>query len=141
MARTAKAEAQARALLAKLDVEPVNDPFAALAHLAGQVVAWQNTIAGIVNEITERIRYEGASGTEQLRAEIQLYERAMDRTGTLLARIAQLNIEDRLARVTERQADAVVAAIEAALATAGITGAAAADARKVAARHLRAVPA
>lgn len=133
------AEEQARTLLATLNAQPVEDPFTALARLAGQAVAWQEALADIVNRLGDRIRYEGAGGAEQLRAEIALYERAMDRVGTILARIAQLGIEDRMARVTERQADALVAALEAGLASAGVTGAAAAEARRVAARHLRAV--
>lgn len=133
------ADREARQVLATLDVSPVGDPFAALSRLAGQVVAWQEAISSIVNDLGDRIRYEGASGSEQLRAEIALYERAMDRTGQILGMIAKLNIEDRMARVTERQAEALVSALEAALAAAGVTGTAADDARKAAARHLRAV--
>lgn len=138
-ARTQLAEQQARAVLATLEVTPIDNPFTALARLAGQAVAWQDTIAGIVNELGDRIRYEGAGGNEQLRAEIQLYERAMDRCAQVLGTIARLNIEDRMARVSERQAEIVVTAIEAALSSAGITGREADEARKVAARHLRAV--
>ncbi|MFC5654508.1 hypothetical protein [Streptomyces nogalater] len=138
-ARAEMADAEARQVLAALDVVPVADPFAALSKLAGQVLAWQEAISAIVNDLGDRIRYEGASGAEQLRAEISLYERAMDRTGHVLGLIARLNIEDRMARVTERQADALVSALEAALAAAGVTGQAADDARKAAARHLRAV--
>ncbi|MEW2301991.1 hypothetical protein AB0958_18790 [Streptomyces sp. NPDC006655] len=138
-ARAEKADQEARRLLAQLDVQPVDDPFAALSRLAGQVLAWQEAISRIVNDLGDRVRYEGASGAEQLRAEIALYERAMDRTGSVLGMIAKLNIEDRMARVTERQADALVSALEAALAAAGVTGTQADDARKAAARHLRAV--
>jgi hypothetical protein len=138
-ARAEKADQEARRILAQLDVQPVEDPFAALSRLAGQVLAWQEAISRIVNDLGDRVRYEGASGAEQLRAEIALYERAMDRTGSVLGMIAKLNIEDRMARVTERQADALVSALEAALAAAGVTGPQADDARKAAARHLRAV--
>jgi hypothetical protein len=138
-ARAAQADSEARQVLATLDVTPVGDPFTALSRLAGQVLAWQEAISSIVNHLGDRVRYEGASGSEQLRAEIALYERAMDRTGHVLGMIAKLNIEDRMARVTERQADALVSALEAALAAAGVTGTAADDARKAAARHLRAV--
>ncbi|MFE5037179.1 hypothetical protein [Streptomyces sp. NPDC056683] len=138
-AREQMADAEARQVLATLDVAPVADPFAALSRLAGQVLAWQEAISSIVNDLGERLRYEGASGSEQLRAEIALYERAMDRTGHVLGMIAKLNIEDRMARVTERQADALVSALEAALAAAGVTGQQADEARKAAARHLRAV--
>ncbi|MFI5814834.1 hypothetical protein ACIA7S_28245 [Streptomyces sp. NPDC051643] len=138
-ARAEMVEAEARKVLATLDVTPVSDPFAALSLLAGQVITWQEAISVIVNNLGNRVRYEGAGGAEQLRAEIALYERAMDRTGSILGMIAKLGIEDRMARVTERQADALVSALEAALAAAGVTGIAADDARKAAARHLRAV--
>lgn len=138
-ARAEKAEQDAHRLLAQLDVQPVDDPFAALSRLAGQVLAWQEAISRIVNDLGDRVRYEGGAGAEQLRAEIALYERAMDRTGSILGMIAKLNIEDRMARVTERQADALISALEAGLAAAGVTGTAASDARKAAVRHLRSV--
>jgi hypothetical protein len=126
-------------VLATLDVDPIDDPLQALLNLGGQVLAWQEAAATLVNRLNDQIRYEGASGAEQLRAEVALYERAMDRAAHVLGLIAKLNIEERLAAVSERQADKVIAAIDAALAHAGITGTAAADAKRVAGRHLRAV--
>ncbi|BFP50013.1 hypothetical protein KCMC57_63810 (plasmid) [Kitasatospora sp. CMC57] len=139
-AATEIAEREIRSVLAQLDVAPVDDPLTALTVLAGQVVSWQTAIATLVNNLEDRVRYEGAAGAEQLRAEVALYERAMDRTGHVLGLIAKLNIEERLAAVTEAQADRVIAAIDAALAAAGITGPQAAQARQAAARHLTAVP-
>jgi hypothetical protein len=133
-----KADAEARSALAELDLPPVEDPLAALLKLAGQVLGWQNATATLVNEL-ESIRYRGSNGMEQLRAEVALYERAMDRAATVLAAIARLDIEERLARVTERQADAVIAAIDVALEVAGVVGVEAARAKQAAARHLRAV--
>lgn len=133
-----RAEAEARAVLAELGAAPVDDPLAALLKLAGQVLSWQEATATLVNEL-EEVRYEGATGAEQLRAEVALYERAMDRAVNVLAAIARLNIEERLARVTERQADAVIEAIDAALAAAGVVGQDAARAKQAAARHLRSV--
>lgn len=134
-----RAETEARSVLAELGVSAVEDPLAALLKLAGQVLAWQEATARLVNGLEDEVRYEGVSGAEQLRAEVALYERAMDRAVAVLAAIARLNIEERLARVTERQADAVIEAIDAALAAAGVTGQDAARARQAAARHLRAV--
>lgn len=133
-----RAEAEARAVLAELGVPAVEDPLAALLKLAGQILAWQEATATLVNGL-EEVRYEGVSGAEQLRAEVALYERAMDRAVAVLSAIARLNIEERLARVTERQADAVIDAIDAALAAAGVTGQDAARAKQAAARHLRSV--
>lgn len=133
-----RAEADARAVLAELGVPAVEDPLAALLKLAGQILAWQEATATLVNGLDE-VRYEGATGAEQLRAEVALYERAMDRAVSVLSAIARLNIEERLARVTERQADAVIDAIDAALAAVGVTGRDAATAKQAAARHLRSV--
>jgi hypothetical protein len=134
-----KAEREVRKVLAELDVEPVDDPLTALMQLAGQVLAWQKATAALVNDLEHRIRYEGATGAEQLRAEVQIYERAMDRAEKVLSSIARLNIEERLAQISEAQADRVIAAIDAALAAAGLAGADASKAKQVAARHLRSV--
>lgn len=132
-------EVEARQVLAELGVSPVGDPLAALLQLGGQVLAWQQATAALVNQLTDGIRYRGANGAEQLRAEISLYERAMDRAVTVLSAIARLNIDERLVAVTERQADALVGALNAGLEAAGIGGDAAAKARTAAARHLRLV--
>lgn len=131
-------EAEARRALAELGAAPVADPLAGLLKLAGQVLAWQATTAALVNEL-ESIRYRGSNGAEQLRAEVALYERAMDRAVTVLAAIARLNIEERLVQLSERQADAVIGAVNAALEAAGVAGERANEARVAAARHLRSV--
>ncbi|MGX9887356.1 HGGxSTG domain-containing protein [Streptomyces sp. NPDC002276] len=130
-------EGEARALLAELGVTPVSDPLAQLLQLAGEVLAWQKATAALVNELSS-IRYQGGSG-EQLRAEISLYERAMDRAANVLSAIARLRIDERLAEVSEKQAEAVIGAIEAGLAAVGVTGDRALAAKRAAARHLRLV--
>jgi len=130
-------EGEARSLLAELGVSPVSDPLAQLLQLAGEVLAWQRATAALVNQL-DSIRYQGGSG-EQLRAEVQLYERAMDRAANVLSAIARLRIDERLAEVTQRQADAVIAAIEAGLVAAGVSGDRMIEARRAAAQHLRLV--
>lgn len=136
-ARAAKAEAEARTVLATLDVSPVENPLDALKRLAGQAVAWQEALAVCVNRLGDRFRYEGVAGGEQLRSEMALYERAMDRCGQILGLIAKLNIDERLAVISEKQAEVVITAIDAALAHAGVHGTAAAEAKRVAATRLR----
>lgn len=131
------AEQEIRAGLAHLGVTAVDDPFTELSKLAGQVVAFKDALAEKVNELTS-IRYEASgAGTEQLRAEVALFERALDRCAAVLGLIAKLNIDDRMARISERQAAAVVRALDAGLAHAGVTGPMAVAARAVAARELR----
>jgi hypothetical protein len=134
------AQEQARAELAALDVEPVGDPLRQLALLAGQAVAWKDTMAERVNMLAG-LRYEGAGAGEQLRAEVALWERALDRCGKFLVSMARLRIDDRLAKVTEAQADLIERAVTAALASEGLDLAAQDRARHVVSRHLRAVPA
>ena len=96
-------EAEAVRLLYRHDATPCGDPLEALQRLAGRALALEETIGQLVNDLGE-IRYEDAKGTEQLRAEVAVLERAMDRCGHLLVDIAKLNIDERLARVTEKQA-------------------------------------
>lgn len=150
-----EAEQQVRRGLARLDVTPIDDPLTELSKLAGQVVAWKDALAGKVNQLTgggcsecgftdgdSPMRYSAdGAGTEQLRAEVALFERALDRCAQVLGLIAKLGIDERMARISERQADAVVRAVDAGLEFAGITGAAAVETRQVVARHLRSVAA
>lgn len=136
--------------LERLDGSPVDNPLTELAALGGRARAWMNLMESRVQRLLETgdadnsgesgadIRYRGAAG-EQLRAEVALYERAMDRLGKFLTDYGRLNIDERLAHITEMQAERVIAAIDAALAHVGITGPAATEAKKVAARKLRAV--
>lgn len=133
-----KAEADARQVLADLEVAPVGDPFAALLRLAGQVLAWQEATARLVNEL-ETVRYRGANGAEQLRAEVVLYERAMDRAATVLAVIGRLNIDERLTRISEQQANMIYGAVMTALRVAGLSPEQQDRVKPEIARQLRAV--
>lgn len=156
-ARTAAAkrivEAELMELAETLVGAPVDNPLVELANLAGRARAWMELLQGRVEKLLETsvetdseqrrdgnegIRYRGGAG-EQLRAEVALYERSMDRLGKFLADYGRLGIDERLAKITEIQAEKVIEAIDAALAHAGVTGKTATEAKQVAARHLRAV--
>lgn len=133
------AEEEVRKSLAELDVEPVGDPFAELSKLAGQAVSWKDQLAAKVNELTE-IRYEASgAGTEQLRAEIALFERAMDRCAHILVAIGKLGIDERMVRITERQIETLGQAINGALDDAGVNGEQAVAVRTALAARLQAV--
>ena len=129
---------QAAAELARLDVPPVTDPLTELARLAGQAVAWKDTMAAKVNELTS-LRYESATGGEQLRAEIALWERSLDRCISTLGAMARLNIEDRLAGVREATARMLEEALTAALQKSGADIGGQAAAREEFKRRLRVV--
>lgn len=132
-------EAEIRELFGKAlpEAEPVDNPLAAYADFAGRVMAWMQLMDSLLGDL-RTVGYAGKAG-EQVRAEVLLYERAMDRANAVLSSYARLNIDTRLAAITEQQASIVLRAIEAVIAHLGVTGSDAAEARKVAASHLRLV--
>lgn len=125
----AKLEEQLMAQAARLVGQPVDNPLVELANLAGRARAFMELMQDRVETLLDGdgghgegqgdIRYRGGAG-EQLRAEVALYERSMDRLGKFLSDYARLGIDERLARISEQQVDAVVAAIDAALNAIGI---------------------
>lgn len=124
-------------VLARMDVDPVKDPVALLALMAGRAASWCEAIAERVNELTS-LRYS-TEGGEQLRAEIALWERAMDRCEKFAHNLARLNLDERLVKVEERQVDLVKQALAAALADMGLGAVQQREAMGHVARHLRAV--
>lgn len=129
-------EARAAATLSSLgEAAPVTDPLGSLLRLAGEVQAWLAVTRDRVED-AEHLVAIGAAG-EQERAIVRLYERALDRAAKLLEGIARLDIEARLTAIAERD----MARVEAAYAdvwAAGRDGLPLDEARRRAARHLRA---
>lgn len=117
--RIAAARARALAELAALDVEPVGDPLNQLTLLAGQAVAWKNAMAGRVNHLAS-LRYEGPGAGEQLRAEVALWERALDRCERVLTAMIRLNIDERLAKISEQQSCVLEQCLRGAIADLGL---------------------
>jgi hypothetical protein len=107
--------------LADLDrVRPVENSLAELQWLAGLSRLWLEQMAQMVNQLEYEIRYEGKLHGEQLRAEVGLLERAMDRCYQINATIARLNLDERLVAIEERKADMILSAFGAALVKAGM---------------------
>lgn len=131
-------EAEARILFDKIapEIVPVGDPLSAYAAFAGRVMAWLALMDSLLDNLTSP-RYE--AGSEQIRGEVILFERAMDRANTVLASYSRLNIDARLMKIEQEKADLLLAAIEAALSAIGVQGEDAMAAKRVMARHLRAI--
>jgi hypothetical protein len=115
---------------------PVDNPLAALALLAGQVLAFKDAVGELVNELRE-IRFTDSKGGEQLRSEVAMYERALDRSMQVLVAMARLKLDERLVAVSEAQAEMLVRAVDAGLAAAGLTGEAREPAKRAVAAQLR----
>lgn len=131
-------EADAAKLLAHEGLRQVTDPVGALAKLATEAWAMKDALAARVNAL-DSIRYEGSgAGGEQLRAEVALYERALDRSGKFLEVLAKLGYEERRVRVEEEQAAMVARVLAEALDELGL-GERRDDVLRVVARRLEAV--
>lgn len=115
-----QAETAAAKMLAQLDIAPVTDPLGELSRVAAQAIAWKDAMGGRVNQLTA-LRYESQTGGEQLRAEIALWERAMDRCVVTLTAIVKLNLEGRMAGVREATARMLDEALQLALVKSGAT--------------------
>lgn len=133
-------EREARELFGKIapEVVPVDNPLAAYAEFTGRVVAWMQLMDSLLGELTS-VEVTTAAQGEQVRATVQAFERSMDRVNTVLSSYARLNIDARLASITEQQAKTVMRAIEAVILHLGADQQQATEARALAARHLRAV--
>lgn len=135
--RTAALRAQAERALADLNAPAIDNPLTELARITGQVVAWKDGLADRVNQLTS-LRYS-TDGGEQLRSEVALFERALDRCERFLTAMARLNIDERLARIEQQQADLVTYAVTMTLEELGLPTEQQTEARRGIARHLRVV--
>lgn len=106
---------KAAAAVGKLGYQPVDDPLSTLAQVGGELVAIKDYLRGQVERLTQ-IRTTGADGSEQLRAELAAYQQSLRDTVSALVSMAKLDIDDRLARITEARAAVFVAVLLAALA-------------------------
>lgn len=118
-------ERRARKELDQLNysAESVENPLEELGRLAGEALRWKNILAAHVadlNTLRYSILNDEGGRSEQIRGEVQLYERSMVDLGRLLVAIGRLNIDDRMVKIEERKAEIVVKAIEAGLHAAGI---------------------
>lgn len=139
-AETERLEYELREALVRLDVPPVEDPLTGLQKLGGEMLAWKEAIGRKVNDLTS-LRYEGVGSGEQLRAEVGLYERAVDRLERVLVSMARLNLDERLVRIREGQGKIIIAAVTAGLADVDIPGELQQEIRTAIARRLQAAAA
>lgn len=134
--RIVQADAQKR-LAHKSDIA-FESPLDQLAHIATEAMAFKDALAARVNALTE-IRYTSGERSEQLRSEIVLYERALDRTHKFLAELAKLGYDERRVKLAESQGQLLAQVIHRILADLDLTAAQRQAAPEIAAKHLRLV--
>lgn len=105
------AESKIRKALDQVEIREVDNPLAELRALTGEVVAWKDALATHVAALADSYRFTDDKGAEQLRAEVALYERALDRSGKFLEMWARLGIDAMLAEMQVRVTEGQVAAL------------------------------
>lgn len=104
----------------KIQGNVIVNPLEELANLVSEVILYKDYCAEQVAKLRGDHRYEGRSG-EQLRAEVALYERSLDRAGKLLIEWSRLNIDERLMRIEEAKAMTIIEVIRRALTSAELS--------------------
>lgn len=134
-----KVEAEVKNAIAFESRLGVTDPFEALSLLADEALAMKEALASRVNSL-KQVRYTAhGAGTEQLRAEVALYERAMDRAAKFLDMLVRSGFEERRVKVSEQQGLLVVSVIRGVLVELGLDVTPGGEVATVVARHLRAL--
>lgn len=121
----------------KYGADPNLDPVDALINLIGETIAFKNFIAARLSDIDPEKWGYGTVQGEALKAEVQLYERALDRCGNFLGVMIKLNLEERMARVSEARADRIRQAVVRVFQRVGLKGDQLRDAKTVLAEEFR----
>jgi hypothetical protein len=102
--------------------DPIGNPLDELLALAAEIKAGKELLREAVQVLwsQNKIRYAHSKAGEQLRVEILLYERALERFGKILVDISKLKIEDRLAGIRQQTADMIERALDDALEDSGV---------------------
>lgn len=88
-----------------------DNPFDALNQTLINVRHFQELVERKLNAMAEEgedWRFTDKSGAEQLRSEVALYERSLERMAKVAVAISKLNLEERFAKLSEQQAMSVI---------------------------------
>lgn len=89
------------------------NPLLQLQKLAIETVAMKEYLLEQVTKLgDDELVYSDRLGIENVKQTMQLYERAVERTSRLLIDMGRLDIDNRLAKITERQGDIVANILE-----------------------------
>ena len=120
--RIAQAEAEAWLLEHIKDAPPMTslrEVYDELLAVAGTAAAWRKVMQERVSEM-QSLGYQGITG-EQIKAEVVLFERALDRSAKIMDLIARLNIDERKQAIDEQTGAKVAEGIRRILARLDLT--------------------
>jgi len=133
-------EQQAEATLAHHGITAVEDPLAELGKLASASKAMTEALGARVNALTELEHFD-LKQSPDLKAEVQMYERALDRTHRLLDSLIKAGYAERQVSIAEQEALLVAGVIRRVIAGLGLTTEQQAQASTLLAAEFRALEA
>ncbi|TDP78321.1 hypothetical protein DEU31_1772 [Brachybacterium sp. AG952] len=98
----------------------LTDVYREMLNTAGLAVAWRDVLEQRVSALDEYAGMNGI-GSEQVRADVALFERAMDRTAKVLELIARLDLDTRMTQISAQQGEQVARALRAGMDAAGLS--------------------
>lgn len=121
-----KLEAKVAGELAHRDIEPVLDPLHEFALATGETLAWRDLCREHVNRLNTWTVSNELTGVDEVRALVQVYERAMDRASRDLERMLRLGLDAQALRQakerpTREQAEAFSRILDHLLAELGLS--------------------
>lgn len=122
-----------------LKPKPVGNHLQELLDVAAEIKAFREIMRDVVAQLDPSQYRYGSKVGEQARAEVLLYERALDRNANVLLAIAKLNIASQLAKIEQNKVAAITRALNLALQASGAGLEGQQAAREVLQRELRAV--
>lgn len=118
--RVRKIEEHAAKVLAYEGVTAVEDPLDELGKLANSAMALQDALGARVNAMAE-LEHFSMEGVATMKAEVAMYERAMDRTHRLLDSLVKHGYTERQIRIKETEAVLIAGVIRRVLQAIGLT--------------------
>jgi len=95
-----------------VEASAVEDPLKALKMLAGECLAWKDRVSKFLDTLAD-VEYTSDVIGSQVRAQVVVFERALDRCEHVLVSMARLKIDERLAQIDRDIADMLIRANEA----------------------------
>lgn len=115
-------EARINGELKRREITPVTDPVTAIQDVVGREFAFLDLAQDRMAEILESWTVDNEfTGSEDTRATVQIFERALDRAERGATRMVQLGIQARIAAAQEMRAAAFIAAFQQAIVLARTT--------------------
>lgn len=134
--RVQKIEAHATKVLATEGLAGIEDPLTELSKMASSSQALMLSLGARVNSLQELEHFD-AKNSPTIKAEVQMYERAMDRTARLLESLVKAGYTERQVQIQENEAMLVAGVLKRTIAALGLTPQQQAQAQVILAEEFR----